>query len=262
MNKPKIFVKIGKTIAKSNPKVLTAVGLIGMAAACVMAASETPKALDEIHSLKREHAETGEHIKVIEYVKAVGPKYVKTCLIFAAAGICILESDTIQRNKELAAIALANIYDESRRIYKDKVIETIGSDKEDDICRSIDKDLVSKPSNETDITKTSKGNSLCYDALSGRYFRSSIEEINASINRLNNRLNNETYISLNDMYEEFELECTEIGDLLGWHADFGLIEPRFSSQIAYNDEPCVVMHLNIRPSQGYDDYHSYYEGRL
>lgn len=262
MNKPKIFLKIGKTIGKSNPKVLTAVGLLGMAAACVGVALETPKALDEIKSLKREHAETGEPIKKTDYIKAVAPKYVRPALIFTAAGICIIESDSIQRHRELAAIAVADICQESRKLYEQKVVENVGEEVAADILEAVDKEVISKEPEDNKIVETGNGEYLCYDAFAGRYFRSDKTHIDEAINRLNFRIMNDNFTSLNDLYEEFNLEPTEAGDILGWHSDFGLIEARYSSQVAWNGEPCLVLHYNISPAQGYDDYHTYYSRTL
>ena len=55
------------------------------------------------------------------------------------------------------------------------------------------------------------------------------------------------YISLNEFYEELGLSHTMIGDQLGWNIDKGLIELDFSSQIAEDGTPCLVIDYSIAP---------------
>ena len=49
------------------------------------------------------------------------------------------------------------------------------------------------------------------------------------------------YVSLNDLYDELDLDHTKVGDELGWKIDDGLIELYFSSQLADDGTPCIVM---------------------
>ena len=77
---------------------------------------------------------------------------------------------------------------------------------------------------------TDKGNTLCFDSLSGRYFKSDIDKIKRAVNNLNRELTYDMYVSLNDFYDELDLDHTKIGDELGWNLDDGLIDVYFGSQ--------------------------------
>ena len=61
----------------------------------------------------------------------------------------------------------------------------------------------------------------------------------------------EPYISLNEFYMEIGLPTVEIGDFLGWNVDKGMIELRFSSQLANGRTPCLVMSYAIAPEYNY-----------
>ncbi|MBQ5562679.1 MAG: hypothetical protein IIT39_04770 [Clostridia bacterium] len=68
----------------------------------------------------------------------------------------------------------------------------------------------------TAIVTTGYGDTLCYETLSGRYFYSDIEKIRAAVNRANKIILEESYISLNEFYDELDLGHTGIGDSIGW----------------------------------------------
>ena len=61
----------------------------------------------------------------------------------------------------------------------------------------------------------------------------------------------EPYISLNEFYMEIGFPTVEIGDSLGWNVDKGMIELRFSSQLANGRTPCLVMSYAIAPEYNY-----------
>jgi hypothetical protein len=92
---------------------------------------------------------------------------------------------------------------------------------------------------------------LCYDAVSGRYFKSDIDKLKKAENILNRRLVEEMSISLNDFYYEIDLPEIDIGDDLGWNIDKGYIELMFSAQLAEDGTPCLVVGFQVTPKWGY-----------
>ena len=98
-----------------------------------------------------------------------------------------------------------------------------------------------------------EGNTLCYDAVSGRYFKSDIETIRKAVNELNRRMLRENYVCLNEFYGEIGLPYTNLGDDIGWSIDRdGLIELDLSSQLAEDGTPCLVISYRVTPRFGYD----------
>ena len=117
---------------------------------------------------------------------------------------------------------------------------------------AIAKDKIEKdPVSKHEVVFTGKGDTLCYDVISGRYFASDIDAIKKAVNELNRRMRDEMYISLNEYYAEINLDSIAIGDSLGWNIDKGYIDLYFSAQLAPDDTPCMVINYDILPTYEY-----------
>ena len=67
--------------------------------------------------------------------------------------------------------------------YQEKVVETIGKNKEQSVRDAMAKDAISKKQiQNSEVIITKKGDTLCFDVLSGRYFKSDIERIKRAEN--------------------------------------------------------------------------------
>ena len=84
---------------------------------------------------------------------------------------------------------------------------------------------------------TGSGETLCYDVLSGRYFKSDIEKIREAIN---------------DLYYAIGLPDIKLGEALGWNIDKGYIDVQFGTHLAANGTPCLVLAFNVAPQYGYN----------
>jgi hypothetical protein len=65
-------------------------------------------------------------------------------------------------------------------------------------------------------------------------------------------MRDEMYISLNEFYCEIGLSPVKMGDDLGWNIDTGYIDIEFSSQLAEDETPCLVINYKVAPR--YDFY--------
>jgi hypothetical protein len=110
--------------------------------------------------------------------------------------------------------------------------------------------VTQNPLGINEVVITEKGNTLCYEVISGRYFRSDIEKLRKEVNDLNKTILHEDYISLNDFYYGIGLKGTKQGEELGWSVNDGLIDLQFSSTLAEDGTPCLV--LDYRPAPRYD----------
>lgn len=248
------FAKLCLWTAKNEPQILTGVGIGGFLATIILVAKAAPKAKKVYDELKE--SEEGANFK--STMKHVAPYYIPAAMAGAASIGCVLAGQHLQLKRTTAIAAAYKISESAYHEYKDKVKEKLGEKKEKEITDEIAKDkLVKNPVKNDNIIQTGKGDTLCYDAVCGRYFRSDIEKVRQGINNLNHKMNMESYISLNDFNDELGLERTKLGDMLGWNTDMGLIEPSFSSQLASNGEPCLVISYNIYPGYGYDTQGNY-----
>lgn len=250
MNLSKIVKSTEKSIKKHSPEILTGIGIAGMVATTVMAVRATPKALKLIEA-KRE--ETGyRSLTVAETIKTSWKCYIPATVTGVMSIACLVGASSVNVRRNAALATAYTISETAMREYKDKVVETIGEKKEKEVRDAIAKDQIEKnPISKNDVIVTKKGGTLCYDAFSGRYFKSDIESIKKVVNEMNRRLLTEDYLSLNEFYYELELDGTYIGDRLGWRVDNGLIEVSFSAQLAEDGTPCIALNFINAPNYEY-----------
>ena len=99
---------------------------------------------------------------------------------------------------------------------------------------------------------TEKGNTLCYDDVSGRYFKSDIDAIKSAINEVNRKMTYENYISLTEFYTEIGLAPTSMSDYLGWNLDDGLLEIDLGAKLTDDGQPCIVLQYLVAPRYEFD----------
>ena len=246
-----IFTALKTGIMKHSPDILIGMGITGMVSSTILAVKATPKAMTLIEEKKKELKT--EKIPAGELAKIVGK-----CYSFATASgvlgvVCIVGGCSV-KNKRNAAIAAAySLSESSFKTYQEKTLEHIGEKKEQVIREAVAKEAINKvPIKESEIVVTGKGDVLCYDSLSGRYFKSCMEDIRKAENNLNRRMRDENCISLNEFYIEIGLREISIGDLLVWHIDNGYIDIDPSTQLTEDDRPCIVLNYRNMPKYYYD----------
>lgn len=255
MNLSKIVKNAKSTLVKHSPEILTGIGIAGMITTTVMAVKATPKALDLMAELKKKHGEDADRKEMgKEIVKNVVPVYIPATITGALSIACLISASSVNSKRNAALATAYTLSETALKEYQEKVIETIGEKKEQTIRDSIAKDKIDKnPPVNTEVIITEKGNTLCYDVISGRYFRSDIDKIKKAENQLNHQLMQEMYLSLNDFYYELGLRPTKQGNEMGWNINDGLIDLHFSSQLTENEEPCLVIDYHVAPRYGYGD---------
>ena len=240
-------------LSKHSPEILTGIGITGMITSTVLAVSATPKALNLI-DIQKKKLKTDE-LTTLETIKAAWRPYVPAISLSIVSTACLIGASAVNAKRN-AALATAYAISERTLVrYRDKVIETLGEKKEKEVRDKIAQEEVdnNKVSN-SQIIVTSKGNTLCMDSLNGRYFKSDIDKINKAVNELNRQLTYQNYVSLNDFYYELGLDGIKNGSLLGWNLDDGLIKIDFSSCLAEDGTPCLVIDYAVMPKYDYDKF--------
>lgn len=256
MNKPNLTQlarSLRTTIVKHSPGILTGIGIAGMATSTVLAVKATPKALILIEERKDELKGTDVKHPKLEAVKACWKCYIPAVATGALSAVCLISANSVNTRRNAALATAYTLSESALREYQEKVVETIGEKKEQAVKDAIAKDRIdNNPVTERTVIITEKGDTLCYDIASDRYFKSDIEKLKKAVNELNRRMNNETYISLNEFYSEIGLHSTEPGDILGWNTDKGHIDLYFSSRLTNDGTPCLAVGFNNPPVYGYD----------
>lgn len=244
----------GRVLTKYSPGILTGIGITGMIGATFMAVKATPKALYLIDT-KKEEAEV-EELTPVETIKTCWTCYIPATLTTVLSAACLIGASTVSAKRNAALATAYSISEAALREYQEKVVEVVGEKKEKAV-----RDAVAKNQIERDpVTKSevviidSNSNTLCYEPLSGRYFKSTIDKIKKAEIKLDRQMIQEMYVSLNDFYWEIGLDETDLGDKMGWNLSKGYMDLSFSSQLADDGTPCAVIVYGIPPVYDYQNY--------
>lgn len=238
---------------KHSPEILTGIGVTGMVTSTVLAVKATPKALILLEEAKNTK---GEDLTRIEAVKAAWKPYIPAMVTGIVGISCIVGASAVNAKRNAVLATAYAISERTLLTYRDKVIETIGEKKEKELKNKIAQDKVdNQPVSNAQVIVTSKGNTLCMDGITRRYFRSDLDTIKKVINELNREMTYQDYVSLNNLYNKLGLETIKNGDYLGWSLSDGLIEPDYGTCLADNDEPCIVIDYKIAPKYDFDKYY-------
>ncbi len=244
----------GRVLTKYSPGILTGIGITGMIGATFMAVKATPKALYLIEA-KKEESEV-EELTPVETIKTCWKCYIPATLTTVLSAVCLIGASTVSAKRNAALATAYSISEAALREYQEKVVEVIGEKKEKAVRDAVAKDQIERdPVTKSEVVIIdSNSNTLCYEPLSGRYFKSTIDKIKKAEIKLDRQMIQEMYVSLNDFYWEIGLDGTDLGDQMGWNLSKGYMDLSFSSQLADDGTPCAVIVYGIPPVYDYQRY--------
>lgn len=239
-------------IQRESPNILTILGVSGLVATVALAIEATPKAYSAICQEENDRLVESDNfyvkLKPIEVLKLVYPMYVPTAISGLLTIGCIVGANRISARRTAALAALYSVAETGLRDYQEKIVEIVGKNKAGKIEEAIaQKHLDENPIEDASIIMTGDGDHLMFDSFSGRYFKSTVEKVRQSQNDFNHELLTDMYKTLNEFYEMLGLEDVDTGKDMGWNVDDGLLDISFTTKLAKNGEPCVVLNYSIHP---------------
>ncbi|MBP5595636.1 MAG: hypothetical protein J6Y02_09665 [Pseudobutyrivibrio sp.] len=256
-------------VNNNSSTILTVIAVSGVFATAAAAIKMTPKATEILENRKRSMEDLNEdkdEMSDEEYKEARKQIYISFAKDMAkvswpvvlSAGITvtsIIGAHKIDTRKRAALAATLSITESKFKDYREKTKEVLGEKKEQKLRDDICKDKV-KSTPTDNVIDTGKGDVLCLDAVSGRYFKCNADFIRNRVNFLNNKLLSEMWISLNELYSELNLPSIRVGEDIGWNINKdGLIEVDFSSQLTEDDRPVLVLDYTVEPRWDYKSLH-------
>lgn len=239
-------------LSKHSPEILTGLGIAGMITTTILAVKATPKAVKEIEEFEECILCDHEKIKPTDAVKITWKYYIPAAVTGTVSIACLIGASSVNVRRNAALATAYKLSETALTEYRDKVVETIGEKKEQAVREAVAKDKIEKnPVNQQNVIITGKGDTLCYDHLFGRYFKSDIDKLKRITNELNRRMRDEMYISLNEFYYEVGLDGVDAGDDIGWDIDRGYIDIDFSSHLASDGTPCLDVSFSIPPKYNF-----------
>ena len=253
MNIKNLCNDIKGAASKHSPEILIGVGIAGMFSSVVMAVKATPKVYSTIEKEKEiRRLECEPELTKLDIVKMSWKPYLPATIMFGCSTACIIGANSVNAKRNAVLTAACHVSERALAEYRDKVVEVIGEEKEKEIRDKVSKSRMEKDPVTNNTVILAKGETLCYDTISGRYFNSDVDRIKKAENELNHILITGDYCSLNEFYDMLDIPATEMGTAVGWNVKDGLVEIYFSAQIADNGQPCVVMNFDIQPTYNFD----------
>jgi len=254
MNLKLVSHELWKTINRNSPSILTGFGIAGFVTSIVMAVRATPKALAYLDEAEYQELAYAKEVG-LEYVWTVKEQvihgykfYIPTIGMALLSATSIIMANRINLRRNAALASLYAIAQNGLQEYQTKVVESIGEKKEQLVRGEVaQQKLNNHPIDEGQIVMTDGGDMLCYESLSGRYFKSDIETLRQIQNDFNARLLVEMTLTLNELFSDMGLGNIELGDKIGWTVEKGLLEFDFNAKIATNGQPCIVVDQGRAP---------------
>lgn len=235
-------------IKSNSPTILTAMGVAGIFGTVVLAVKATPKAVELIEM--DSYAKHGDRVSYTkkEAIQSAWKCYIPTVLMGTATATCIIAANSIHLRRNAAIASMFSISEAALKEYQAKVIETIGERKEQKIYDEVVQERLDRhPLSKNEVIITGTGETLCFEVLSGRYFKSDRETLRKIENDIGRDLLTDMYVDLNDVYSKMGLSPTKLGSHVGWNVD-KKFEFFFDTKIAEGGQPCLVIDYVVDPS--------------
>lgn len=240
LNLSTVAKNIWRGTKKRTPEILTGVGIAGMVMSTVMAVKATPKAMMLIAKKKEElQVET---LDSKETIKTAGKCYAPAAAVAVASIVCLVGASAKNLRKNAALATAYSLSESTLKEYQEKVIETVGEEKEKIIEEKVCEDNVNKSYMREVELIDAGGDDVFFDPKIGRRFKSKKAIIDTAVNKINRNLRNEQYILLNEFYYEMNLEPTELGEIVGWTIDTGYLDVKYVPVM--RDDGTVVTTIN------------------
>lgn len=241
-----------RTFHENNTAILTGVGVSGTVATAVLTGRATAKAVRMIDRIQQDqedfYAPPFENKVLARYVL---PLYIPAVGVGTVTVVSIVMANRLATKQATALAAAYGLSERAFTEYKNKVVEHMGEGKEQKVRDAVAQDRVTNASGSNEIIILAGDSTvLCMDSISGRYFKSTVEQIQKAVNKINFDITNHSNASLSSFYDEIGLTATEYSDEVGWNLN-QLLEVFFTTAKTPDDRPCLVMTFSMSPIHGY-----------
>lgn len=238
-------------LTKHEPEILMGIGIGGLIFSTVWAIKATEKAVRKL-DLKKEKLKK-EKLTFKETFVETWKLYLPVVVSVGISVPCIIAGNRVSSRRNAALITAYTLTETAFQTYQDKTKEVVGEKKEKEIHENTSKDLIKNGKYDNkNVIITGDGESLFYEPLSGRYFKTSWNKISRAANELNATAIGGIFgvISLTDWFNKLGLDETAISDTIGWSIEngkAGLLDISIDSHLTPDNLPCGAIHYINRP---------------
>jgi hypothetical protein len=239
-----------KFAVDNSPAILTGFGVVGSIATAIVAGRVSYKvgyrvALRDTYRAQRDE----DCVPTKDIVKEYWAQYIPPVIMGVGTVACIVGSNQINTKRTTAMATAYALSEKAFSEYKDKVVEKVGPKKEKDVRAEIAEDRIKKNPPDPMLISADGSQVLILDAMSGRYFMSTMETIRRAQNTINEQCLSHRFATLEDFYDLLGLEPTTLSRELGWTSD-NLMRIDFSAVLTPDKRPCMVIEYMAAPIRG------------
>ena len=261
----KIILASKKFLKKNSATILTCIGAIGVIGTTITAVKATPKAIALLDEAKKKK---GSDLTVFETIKMAGSVYIPSALIGISTIACIFGSNVANKKVQSSMASAYMLIDQSYKEYRKKAKELCGDDIDLKIRDAIMKDKVDcidakiTPANGLEMLYDQENKVLFYDEYSGRYFESTIPNVQAAEMHLNRNFALGGFCDLNEFYDFLGIDRTDYGDSVGWSMEYGYNYIDFYHRKATLDDglECYIIEYVFDPDENFENPNCDYWG--
>lgn len=267
--------KVGKSMKRASPTILTCIGAVGMVATVVLAVRATPKALRLIEAAEDRRDDpnlTQESLTKTEIIKTTWKCYIPATVTGTATLVCIFGANILNRRQQASLVSAYALVSRSYNDYKRKVKEICGEDAHKQVMASLVAEKSTKPPlyagtlgkmTSLGFDEAHEEELLFYDAISERYFQATISQVLQAEYHLNrNFALGGGFTSLNQFYDFLGIDKVPGGDEIGWMVSDGLYWVDFDHVKTIVDDglngevECYIIDAPFPPmkEEDYDEY--------
>lgn len=288
------FGRVGLKIKKYSPEILVVAGVASGVTATVLACKATTKLdtvlaahkekVNQIHGYIEEHGFNEEYTEedskkdiAITYTKTgveLAKLYAPAVTLGVLSVTCVLSGTNILRKRNAALAVAYTAVDKSFKEYRGRVVERFGEELDKELrynirTREIEK-VVTDENGETHIEKETVIDAdmpqysvfarIFDDGNTGwskdpEYNRMYIHRVQDAMNR---KLQEQGHLFLNEVYDEFGFDRTQMGQRYGWiydekHpigdncVDFGIFDIHDKNKVAFvnGKERSIILDFNV-----------------
>lgn len=226
-------------------KILAGLAIASEGAAIYFTAKEAPLVKEALSKLD-------ENATTWDKVKTAGKLYLPAAGFMLISMSSIVGGTIIGENRLKVADGLLSLSNATIAGYQKKLVDAVGKDKAQEIEDAVGQKLMEEnPIRSATVISTGRGDQLVFDPLSGRYFTTNLNDLIACANKLNKKIINEMWVTVNDWYAEIGLDEVGLGGSSGWNVDHFIDIPddpkKFQTSMSEDGRSCAVITYYNRP---------------
>lgn len=212
--------------ADDNSSLIFLISGIGLGiAAAVVAVSEGKKAEEKLKEKHQEEEKLDEELskpmRVATDVVVAAPCYWGAIALGTLATICLVKSYNINMGQIATVTAALSVAEKKNReydIYRQKVREAVGKNKEEKIKHEVTKEEIRRDPPPKELKEISgDGKMLMKNLNTGSYFRSTPEDIRRVETIITHRCYTQEYTKLSEFLYELDVnDRSDAADVYGW----------------------------------------------